>query len=350
MKKILMVGASRKMKGGIATVVNSYYKLGLDKEVELTYLETICEGNKLFRFKKFCESIIYILKNIKNYDIVHIHMASRGSFLRKSILLLIAKYFNKKVVIHMHGAEFMIFYEKESNKIYQRYIRYILDKSDCIFALSDKWKENLGEITNIKKIKVINNSIIIPNKKDKKYNKNIMLFLGRVGERKGIFDILDVIPNIVKENDDLKFIIGGDGEVDKAIEVCKKNNIDKYVEFVGWVDGNKKENLLKLASIYILPSYNEGMPMSILEAMSYSIPIISTYVGGIPELIKNGKEGILINAGNKYELEEAIKELINSEEKKSSMGKCARKKVEDEFDLRINLQKILEEYNNLLEK
>ena len=92
------------------------------------------------------------------------------------------------------------------------------------------------------------------------------------------------------------------------------------ISYEGWISGEHKIRLLNQANAYILPSYNEGLPISILEAMSYQLPIISTKVGGIPEIVKDGVNGYLIEPGNKQQLKSAIDKLIFDKSIRVSMG------------------------------
>ena len=104
--KVLMIGPARDVKGGMTTVVDNYYKYGLDKEINLKYIETINDKGKLSKFIMEKIGKIKFYKNINKYDIVHIHMASRRSSFRKGKFARIAKKKGKKVILHIHGAEY----------------------------------------------------------------------------------------------------------------------------------------------------------------------------------------------------------------------------------------------------
>lgn len=111
--------------------------------------------------------------------------------------------------------------------------------------------------------------------------------------------------------------------------MISKYGLNDIVSFEGWVSGDKKINLLNKVDAYILPSYHEGLPISILEAMSYSLPIISTNVGGIPEILKNGENGFIITPGDKDAIYRAILELMNNEKLRMDMGKASYSKVQE---------------------
>lgn len=118
-----------------------------------------------------------------------------------------------------------------------------------------------------------------------------------------------------------RLLIGGDGEIEKVQQYIKDNKLDNVAEYIGWVSGEEKIKLLNEVDVFILPSYNEGLPISLLEAMSYNLPIISTTVGGIPEILKNEYNGFLINPGDLIALESAISTLINNPSKRKLQGK-----------------------------
>ena len=350
MVKVLMIGPNKLENGGISSVVNSYYDVGLDKDknLQLTYLDTFKSGSLLKKISVFLKSIIVFRNNIKENDIVHIHMSYRGSFYRKSIFVLMSKYKNKKVIIHIHGSEFKKFYDKSNNFI-KKYIENTLNKADYVLALSEEWRENLISIAPKSRVEILHNSIIVPKYDYKNYKFKNILFLGRLGKRKGVYDILKVANSISSKFPDCKFILAGDGEIENVKKICNDLSINNII-IPGWISGYDKVNLLKEATIYILTSYNEGMPISILEAMAYKLPIISTKIGGIPQLIDNGVEGFLVDAGDILGLENSINKLLESEELRKNMGENSFKKVEKDFNLVKNIEKLKSIYKSLIEE
>jgi glycosyltransferase involved in cell wall biosynthesis len=109
-------------------------------------------------------------------------------------------------------------------------------------------------------------------------------------------------------------LVGGNGEVLHLKELISKNNIEDIVEFLGWISGKEKKKVLNECDVYILPSYNEALPISILESMSYGKAIISTNVGGIPEIVGHKKNGLLINPGDLLQMEQAIDCFLDNPE------------------------------------
>jgi len=347
--RVLMIGPGRKVQGGISTVVNNYYDAGIEKDINLKYLATMEEGSKIKKLFIMLKVILVHIVNFK-YDILHVHTASRGSFYRKSIFINISKLYRKKVIIHVHGAEFKQFYLDESSEFKKKYIRSILKKANKVIVLSEDWKEFFLDICDKEKIIVMYNSIIIPPKEDKSYKNINILFLGRLGERKGMYDLLSIMPNILKNNKNIKVNLLGDGDVEQVKQICKDKRINNQVKVLGWVKGIAKEKIIKESTIFVLPSYNEGMPMSVLESMGYSLPIISTNVGGISCQVQNGINGFLINPGDKIKLEECMTKLINSEELRKKMGRESYELVKYKFNIRSTLTQLEKLYKELMSR
>lgn len=344
--KVLMVGPARSVKGGMTTVVDNYFNYGLDKEVRLKYIETINDSNKVSKFVKEFKGMNDFKKNIDNYDIVHIHMASRRSSFRKGKYVRIAKEKGKKVILHIHGAEYKVFYN-ECNEKQKKYVKETLNLADKIIVLSEEWKEFFKNLVPENKIVVIYNSIILPEDFEKNLDTEKILFLGRIGKRKGIYDLLDVVEQLVKKHPNIKLYVGGDGEIDNLKKLVKEKKIENNFEYIGWINGEAKEKILKECSFYVLPSYNEGMPMSVLEGMAYKNVTISSNVGGIPKVIKNGENGFIINPGDKEKLYECLDIALNNKDIRKKMSFNARKTMLEKFDINNTINFLIKEYINV---
>jgi len=322
-EKILTIGPNyHGNKGGIGAVIEVYSK----HFEEFKFLPSYKVGNKLFKFIIFIGCIIsLILRLILDHKIsvIHIHGASKGSFWRKRYFINLSKIFRKKIIYHSHGGGFKDFYSHSKRK--NRILR-TLNKCDVIIALSEQWKDFFISELCCKNVVIINNIISEPHvgKPNKLKNENIVkyLYLGHIYKAKGIFDLVEVIfENKELYKGKVEFhIAGGMFEVDKLIDYISTHDLGSTIIFHGWVKGEEKISLLIDCDVYILPSYSEGLPISILEAMSYSMPIISTFVGGIPEIIEPMENGILIIPGDKRQLKDAIDFFILNHSMIESMG------------------------------
>ena len=351
MKQVLTIGPDyHTLKGGIASVLSVY----ADYDKNFTFLPTYSSENNIVNILispvKFF-NIVWFLLTHPNYKIVHIHGASRISFYRKYLLFITLKYIvRRKVIYHIHGGEYHEFID-ESSLITKFYIRHILEKSDAVICLSVQWFDFFDKYYNIKNLYILNNIVSLPLKRSTKNDDDkriTFLLLGRIETRKGMFDLLEMIKNH-KDYFNNKVIvkIGGDGEIEKLQNMIHEYRLETIVEYVGWVSGERKLDLLNKSDIYILPSYNEGLPISILEAMSFKMPIISTDVGGISTIVKNDENGKLIMPGEQEALFEAMKFFVEHQEVIPQYGDISFQWVQDFFPEMVisNLHKI---YDNVM--
>ena len=329
-KSVLQVGPDYRGStgGGIESVIKTY----TENFPGIQFLGSYREGSKFREIMftgRFFFSLIRTLATKKTIRIVHIHAASDTSFARKSLTMIIARLFRKKTIMHMHGSTFQPFYAKAG--IFRSIIRRLLNRNDMVICLSPQWFDFFSRLIPASKLRIVNNPVPAPVRHDARQHTDVVnfLFLGRIGNRKGIFDLAKAIsllePHIRRS---VRLTVGGNGEVEKLQELIKCLHVEDCVTYAGWVDGNLKADLLAAANVYILPSYNEGLPVSILEAMAYGLPVISTPIGGIPEVVKEGVNGFLVQPGNIEQIADRIGEMVKSPDLVTKMGQASLKAVE----------------------
>ncbi|MBC5624102.1 glycosyltransferase family 4 protein [Clostridium sp. NSJ-49] len=329
---VLMLGPSKDSMGGISTVIKNFYENFKFDDINIIYMATWKEGKLRERLIFTISIILKIIKIIikEKIDILHIHVAQDGSFYRKSLIIIIAKLFRKKVLLHIHASQFDKFYEK-SNIIIRIYIKFILSLPNKLIVLSQQWEEFYKKITN-NKIVVINNAVSID---EYKYNENgeIICFFGRLGKRKGIYDLLKVVDNILEKHKNIQLYLCGDGEIENVKRIILEKKLENRIIVTGWINKEEKEKILNNSIINILPSYNEGMPMAILETMARGIPNISTNIGGIPNVIKHNYNGMLISPGDLEELSKIIDYLISNKQIRTELSKNAYNTIKCKFSI-----------------
>ncbi len=341
--------------GGMESYMENIIESELPKIVKMKLLNTkVPKIFVNFRFirisltiKFVAQLVFYLFTFFPN--IVHIHTSSYIGFWEKSLFVLIAKLFKRKAILHIHGSGFDKFCDNSRCK---KYIYGLLNLCDKIIVLSLYWKDFLKKYIPSEKIIIIENGIniqhyySIPN--NQKYLK--ILFVGLIGKRKGLHVILDSILNSsILQSDYIQFYFMGDAILKKdyqeIIDLYKNNNLTN-THFLGKLDGNQKYYHFRNSDIFILPSYAEGFPMAILEAMASSLPIISTTVGGIPDLVKS-ENGILISPGDSEALKNALQKLIENPTLRKSMGDNNRKKIENEYSISRVIKELVKIYQNI---
>lgn len=320
-------------RGGMRSVVEAYGRDGfLDRE-NVRVIHSYDEGSFLKRQIIFLKSLFsyVVLLLTQKVELVHIHAAMRGSFWRKAIFSTIARLFGRPVVLHLHGSEMKPFYASQK-PFAQKLIRSQLEKASNVIVLSQSWASFVGQIAPAAKITVLPNYVVVPQVQNTGGKDRInVLFLGLIGPRKGTFDLIEAFSEVHRHHPDARLIIGGNGETERARELIGKHRLADVIELAGWVDEQGKKRLLAASSIYTLPSYNEGLPMSVLEAMAAGVVTITTRVGGIPELITDGKDGLLIEPGDINGLAESICSLIDDATRRETIAAAGQKRIADAY-------------------
>ena len=343
--RVLMLGPARSVNGGISAVVNNYYGAGLDKKVELQYIGTMEDGSKVHKLFVALKALAEFLVKVFGCQVVHIHMASDVSIYRKMPFIWLAKIFGKKLVIQQHGGNIKQFYYSECGKGKQKFIKKTLRKADVFLVVAPYLKDIFKDIVEEEKIEIFNNAIEIPKEANPDYSCQRVLFLGRLCKEKGIGELLEAIKELNQEFPRLELYLGGvwiDEELKKKAEEC-----GEFVHHLGWIDAEKKDEYLRNCNMFILPTYFEGLPMSLLEGMAYGCACVATEVGGIPQVMTNRKEGLLIPAKKVQEIKNALRELLLNQELQEELGTNARKRVMEKYEISKSVQRLTEVYQEI---
>ena len=351
MINVLMCGSVLSVKGGMVSVVKNYLNYKDWEDVDIRYIPTHINANKYVLVLYFMWAYIKILclALIGKVDIVHLHTAERGSFFRKAFLVQTFNILGIKTVMHHHAAEFELFYTSLSERR-KKYVRHILELTDLNIVLGEEFAQLLRNKASKAKVKVLYNAVGTYSYNP--YNKDArnILFLGVLCERKGVYNLLQAIKLLDPQIDKtIKLYLCGDGEMEKVKQMIKELGISHRIAHLGWIVGEQKKLFMANAMVNVLPSYNEGLPIAILEAMSYSHPIISTPVGGIPEVVKDHQNGILVEPGNLEQIKEALLFFIKHPEVIENYGQKSYEIVQPYFPENVFLQ-LKKIYYDLLEK
>lgn len=352
MTRVLMIGNHSSNKGGMTSVINQIKEYDWkSKGIELTFVPTFIPGNAVKKTLFFICAYLRICMRMLfcKPDIVHMHMSYKGSFSRKYIIHRLCRLFKVKDVIHLHGSEFEKWYNESSNKKKNK-IRRLLAESNAFIVLGEGWKKAVQKIEPTVNAVVISNGIEIPQERVH-WNGNCcqLLFLGVLIQRKGVSDLLQAL-SIVKQkstSSKIRVVIAGTGEEEaKLKKQASDAGLDDDVIFAGWVSGLKKKELILSSQVMVSPSYNEGLPISLLEAESYGMPIVATDVGDISSIVNDGVNGRLIKPGEIESLAEAIIS-VTEETCFERMSIESRKIIENSFSIDMFYSKLVELYKRL---
>jgi len=347
-RQLVMLGTAFDTKGGISSVVNVYRQHGLFERWPILYLPTHCDGSFLRKIFRVIRSlIVYMwLLAVGQVAIVHAHTASGSSFWRKSIFILLAYAARRPVIFHLHGGNFDAFYAR-MGQWRQRLIRFVLDRASCIIVLSTQWESWIHSASHNQRVVCIHNPVTVRPLTEAPRNGYRLLFLGRMCRDKGTYDLLEVIANLGQRFPEAELFCAGDGEAQEVAARAQALGIWGRVKILDWVTGDAKNQLIETAGILVLPSYFEGLPMSVLEAMAAGVPVVTTTVGGIPDAVDDGVDGCLVEPGDKTMLERTLARLLEDHELQKRIGNAARQKIIERFSSNIVISKLEGIYTEL---
>lgn len=319
-RTVLMVGPALDAPGGMSAVAQTYAQSGWFAREGVRYLSSY-EGpgweRQLRVFGRAAAITAFALLRGR-VRLLHVHSAARGSFWRKALLCAMARLARRPYVFHVHSGEFPTWLAARSQPL-QAVVRWTLRGAARVLVLTPAWADALQRATGPLRCAVAWNPVP-PRAADLAANPAepapepreapLVLFLGRLREKKGVHDLLNAWPAVLAAHPNARLMLGGDGELAAAAAQARALGVEGSVELPGWLAGAAKAAALRRATVFVLPSYFEGLPISLLEAMAAGVPVIATPVGGVPDLIEAEQNGLLVPVGDPLGLSQALLRLL----------------------------------------
>lgn len=344
MTKVLVVATSHKTRGGITSVVNAHQKGKQWKEFHCKWIETHIDKGAVSKLWYLIKGFIVYLALLPFYDIVHIHTSEPPSAIRKCLFVWWAKVWNKRIIVHFHAFSPDTTIRSKHQNIY----KYLFNKADVVIVLSNLWKQYVNDVFHLgNKVTVVYNPCTteVTNKQYPK--KNQILYAGTVNARKGYADMIKAFATIAKKYPDWEIVFAGNGEIEQGKNLAKELGLEKQTVFLGWINGDAKDKAFKEATIFCLPSYAEGFPMAVLDAWAYGLPVITTPVGGIPDIAIDGKNVLLFNPGDTKALALQMERLITNITLRNSIAQESVLLAQTTFNIETINQQIGHIYKTL---
>lgn len=305
MSRVLIVATSRDTRGGITAVIKAHEKGEQWKKFHCHWIQTHRDGPNWRKILYLVGAFADYLIRLPFYDIVHVHFSLQTTAKRKRPFVRLAKLFGKKVIVHLHCGS-------QIDDIWNEDYTYLFSSADVSLALSEclrkKVMEHMGRPIDIRvcynPCPIICAEPVLP-------KKNYILFSGTLYEGKGYLDLIRAFGKIAASFPDWKLVLAGNGEVDRGKALASDLGISSRVEFLGWVNGDQKDMAFREASVFCLPSYAEGFPMAVLDAWSYGLPVITTPVGGIPDVAIDGVNMLLFEPGDVSTLADQLARMLD---------------------------------------
>jgi glycosyltransferase involved in cell wall biosynthesis len=356
---MVMLGTSPNTRGGIASVVSTYRAGGLFDFVRIRYVATHVDGTRLAKGWRFICAVAELTVQLMlgRVAAVHAHVSSSASFWRKSMLLLLCRRFGLPTIFHLHSGRFAEWASpSRGSGIRQWWIRNTLESSSMVVVLTPTWATWIKEYAPHANVVVLGNPVSVPvamppdDQRASFSGPGRVLFLGWIYDFKGCYDLLKSWAMFREHCPGWRLAVGGKGEVDNFLAEAERLGVREDIDFLGWVTGDDKDRELRRADIFVLPSYREGMPVSVLEAMAYGVSVIATPVGGVPDMMTPGVHGLWVQPGDITGMSDRLVQLAQSAELRASLAHEARLHVIRRNSVEAVLEQLTGLYDDLIRK
>ncbi|MGT2474235.1 glycosyltransferase family 4 protein [Paraburkholderia terrae] len=357
MRKTHVLHVGPKQRGGINTVLRelaSQHESFEQRGILFSFFEA--RG-----FKRAADLIMFLLFDIpkffaylsKGVDIVHLHVAVRGSVYRKYVFFVMSKALRCKTIIHLHSGEFGQFFA-QARGIRRLIVLHLLKGAHAVVGVSE-WTETMLENHRIRPrmFRIIGNtahaaeafrvSSVVAVANQRPY----IAFVGKLTLLKGMEDLLVALSILRKRGHEVELQLAGEGDVEFWRARAAAHGVGDVVKFLGWIDGNTKYEFLRDAQLFCMPSHFESFGIATLEAMLLGLPIVGTRLGGFLDLVKEGDTGFLVDARDPMSLADRIGVLLSDQAIARRMGVAAHIHARSLFGTDAITRKYVDVYQTL---
>lgn len=354
--RVVMIGPVPRIYGGISAVTGALLDAGLAERCRLTYLAEGTRQGPLRKLSHAMQALTRLLSALlrRQADVLHLHVGSGSSFYRHMLYTALGKWARVPVILHWHlpgsgdTADAGLSGDRQ-----RRLARWGLHAATRVLVLSPAWANTLTQLAGnpqaAAKMVVLPNPVdcraLYPPADPAQRSTNQTLFLGDFSPRKGVRDLLAAARLVLAAHADAHFVVAG-GEPPAEV-VALAQPLGAAVKFPGFVRGDAKRHALQQAALLVLPSYAEGMPVAVLEAMAAGLPVVTTPVGGVPDFFTDGVNGLLVPPGDVAALAAALVRLLDDPTQRAAMGHHNRQQALAQFDAPPYVERLLEVYKEI---
>lgn len=307
--KLLMLGPALDARGGVASVVAAYRDHGLFTRWPAEYV-----GGRP-------RELLRALAGLRR-AVIHLHVQADVRFWQHVAAAAAALAARCPVLLHLHGSGFERL-QSTAGEARRAAVRFLFTHAACVAASSHRL------VSWVRAVAPGAHAVWVPHPVGAaaaaaSARQNLVLFLGRLAPDKGIFDLLEAVSQLRAAVPDVRLVCAGEGGRIAVARHAERLGIADAVKFTGWVGPSGKRALFDAAAAFALPSYCEGMPVSLLEAMAAGVPVVASPVGGVPEVVTDGVTGYLAAPGDVATLARALRKLLIERDAAARLGAAGR--------------------------
>jgi glycosyltransferase involved in cell wall biosynthesis len=327
--RVLIVGPGPQSAGGVWAVINTLTRSTLARDLSLRHIATHRDGPGKVKLQAAAAGIARVTRELalRRPDLLWIHVSADFSFRRKTVVTALGRLFRVPIVLHVHGSDVEVWY-RATSRPEQAVVRAVLRAADLVIALTPTWEARLRAMTDCTTTAIMNPVAVPVLPDDAARIPGRIVSTGRLGERKGSKVLVEAVAILAGEGRDVSLVLAGDGDREGVEARAAELGVADRVEIRSWIGPDEVAAMLRTASVFALPSREEGLPVSLLEAMAHALPVVVTPVGGIPDLVSDGVHGRLVQPDDPPGLADALRGLLDDPPGARALGAAGRAEVE----------------------
>jgi glycosyltransferase involved in cell wall biosynthesis len=366
--RVLFAGHLPPPLGGIATYCQSVLASSLAQRLELSFVQTSTHdrdlsqaGSASFRnLSAAFQDVVRFFKAVRAQrpQVCHLNTAYGSSFVKNSLCLAIARLQGSQALLHLHCSLPALYTSRPG--WWRWFFRRVLRLTNGVIALSSEWLE-LAQIVPGRPVFLLENAIDLAPYQAiarERYERQApdgrlhVLYLGYIWRAKGSFDLVEAARQVSLENKQVVFELVGSEmrppELQQLAALIQESGLEGVVSLQPPVFGEEKLACFRRACLFVYPSYSEGMPMAVIEAMASGLPVVASRAGGLPDLVQDGVTGLLVEPGKPEQLAAALGRLIHDPALRRSMGEQGARLAAQRFDIEQHAARLVEIYDRVL--
>ncbi len=343
-KRVLVVGSAEQSHGGVAQVIRTMKQMPVWQEYQCHWLGTQIQRNYAIKLWYAVKANIMALFIIRRYDIVHFHtVPDRIGLIIQLPVLLLARMGGKKIIMQIHMGNQLS--RHTGNSLF----KWCLHRADLIILLAERWQRLFTEFyadISAPTTVVYNPCEEIPEASYEK-KEHVIIMAALFTDNKAPDLLLKAWQKIGHKHPDWRVYMLGNGEVERYRRMAAGMGLQDSVIFTGYITGAEKEAMFRRASILCMCSYEEGFPMVVLEAWKYGICVVTTPVGGLPDVLEENRNALVFDFGDWQKLADCLEHLINDTALRKQMTTYSRHFVEEKFSQEKINHQLSDIYRNI---
>jgi glycosyltransferase involved in cell wall biosynthesis len=354
---VALVGPRADSRGGVAGTVRLLQSSRLAADFQFLPVATYQDGTLVTKGIVAGRGLALLawLCASRRVDLVHVHASAGASLMRKTMGIALARAARVPVVFHAHGGR-IVRENTDLNGSLSRLegsaLRWALESSDAVVALTPGSRRRLAARARIRRSCVIPNApdLTVTGGKLSSDRDRLILFLGHLYRDKGVYELLHAFAKLQPARSGLRLVMAGEGgEANRLRLEANRLGLNASVDFPGWVGPDAKAELLANAACLALPSHDEGLPLALLEAMFAGVPIVATSVGGVPEIVEDGRHALLVTPHDPDALAATLARVLNDSNLAARLSETARRYARAEYSPDNLADRVGALYRELLE-